>query len=119
MKIEFNKNYVGDSDKIVKEEQAIFLPTIILSPLTGHNFKSPPGQVSDVNGSIRGGGGGTGSIRNGGNNGYWTEQFPPEKTAALLFLNSSFLKCFPLSSTIYALETLLMQILWAHPMLLS
>ena len=50
---------------------------------------------------------------------YWTEQFPPEKTAALLFLNSSFLKCFPLSSTIYALETLLMQILWAHPMLLS
>ena len=72
-----------------------------------------------MNGSIRGGGGGTGSIRNGGNNGYWTEQFPPEKTAALLFLISSFLKCFPLSSTIYALETLLMQLLRSHHVLLN
>ena len=34
--------------------------------MTGHNFKCPPGQVSNVNGSIWDGNGGTGTIRNGG-----------------------------------------------------
>ena len=54
--------------------------------MTGHNFKCPPGQVSNVNGSIWHGGGGMRTIRNGGDDGYWREQFPPGKTAALLGL---------------------------------
>ena len=42
--------------------------------------------MSNVNGSIWDGGGGMRTIRNGGDDGYWREQFPPGKTAALLGL---------------------------------
>ena len=68
----------------LKNSKVSFYQHLLWALITGHNFKCPPGQMSNGNGSIQSWGEGKQTIRNDGTFGNWREWSLLKKRVALL-----------------------------------